>query len=131
VPWAVSDHEIGPPPAALLAAWSQVRSGPPEPLSRSIWPVLAHSSPPESVFGPSPHDDASYYLIRAFGSVQDRQREEDAFYGSDERRQGPREAIVGRIESMTSVVIETDEATVDGLCDSSGDGGVARGGGPA
>ena len=63
--------------------------------------------------------------------MQDRQREEDAFYGSDERRQGPREAIVGRIESMTSVVIEMDEAAVDGLRDSSGDGGVARGGGPA
>jgi hypothetical protein len=68
---------------------------------------------------------------RAFGSVQDRQREEDAFHGSDERRQGPRVAIVGRIESMTSVVIEMDEATVDGLRNSSGDGGVARGGGPA
>jgi hypothetical protein len=39
--------------------------------------------------------------------------------------------FVGRIESMTSVVIEMDEATVDGLRDSSGDGGVARGGGPA
>jgi hypothetical protein len=68
---------------------------------------------------------------RAFGSVQDRQREEDAFYGSDERRQDPREVIVGRIESMTSVVIEMDEATVVGLRDSSGDGGVARGGGAA
>ena len=118
-------------PAAVSRLIAGSIRPPPEPLSRSIWPVLAHSSPPESAFGPSPHDDASYYLIRAFGSVQDRQREEDAFYGSDERRQGPREAIVGRIESMTSVVIEMDEATVDGLRDSSGDGGVARGGGPA
>jgi hypothetical protein len=49
--------------------------------------------------------------------VQDRQREEDAFYGTGEWRQGPRDAIVGRIESMTSVVIEMDEATVDGLRD--------------
>ena len=63
--------------------------------------------------------------------MQDRQREEDAFYGSDERRQDPREVIVERIESMTSVVIEMDEATVDRLRDSSGDGGVARRGGAA
>jgi hypothetical protein len=49
--------------------------------------------------------------------------------GSDEWRQGPREAIVSRIESMTSVVIEMDEATVDGLRDGSGDRGFVCGGG--
>jgi hypothetical protein len=95
-------------------------------------PMLARQQMDVVAFGPSPHDDASYYLIRAFGSLQDRQREEDAFYGSDEWRQGPREVIVSRIESMTSVVIEMDEATVDGLRDGSGDGGfVCGGGGPA
>ena len=28
---------------------------------------------------------------------------------------GPRESVVGKIESMTSVVLELDEATVDAL----------------
>ena len=35
--------------------------------------------------------------------------------GSDEWRQGPREAILSLIETYTEVVLEMDEATVDGL----------------
>jgi hypothetical protein len=50
----------------------------------------------------------------------------------DEWRRGPRETVVSRIESMTLVVIEIDEATIYALRDGSGDGGfVPRGGGPA
>src|SRR5262245_30168532 len=37
-------------------------------------------------FGPSPQDDTSYYLIRSFADAADRQRSEDAFYGSAEWR---------------------------------------------
>jgi hypothetical protein len=66
-------------------------------------------------FGPSPHDENSYYLIRAFADVDDLNRKEDAFYGSDDWRQGPREAIVSRIENYTSIVIEVDDATLQGL----------------
>jgi NIPSNAP len=66
-------------------------------------------------FGPSPHDDHSYFLIRAYESLDERQRSQDAFYGSDEWRRGPREAIVSRIDSDTSIVIEMDAATIDGL----------------
>jgi hypothetical protein len=66
-------------------------------------------------FGPSPHDETSYYLIRAFASLADRQQREDAFYGSDEWRNGPRERILAPIESYTTVVIEMDDATVGRL----------------
>src|SRR5256885_14171506 len=31
-------------------------------------------------YGPSLHDDKSYYVIRAFRSLEDRQKSEDAFY---------------------------------------------------
>lgn len=48
--------------------------------------------------GPSPHDDASYYLVRAYADLADRERSQDAFYSSDEWRQGPREAILALIE---------------------------------
>jgi hypothetical protein len=41
----------------------------------------------------------------------------------DEWRQGPRETVVSRIESMASVMIEIDEKTVYALRDGSGDGG--------
>jgi hypothetical protein len=66
-------------------------------------------------YGPSLHDADSYYLMRAFPSLEERQRAEDAFYGSDEWRLGPREAVLAAIESYTTVVIGVDEATLRGL----------------
>ena len=56
-------------------------------------------------FGPSLDDEDSYYLLRAYPSLEALQRSQDAFYGSDEWREGPREAIVSRIESGSSVVL--------------------------
>ncbi len=66
-------------------------------------------------YGPSPHDDVSYYLIRAYDSLEHRQSSQDAFYGSAEWRQGPREAIVSLIDSDTSIVLEMDALLVDSL----------------
>ncbi len=56
-------------------------------------------------FGPSLDDEDAYYLIRAYPSSAELQRSQDAFYGSDEWRQGPREAVVSLIESSSSVVL--------------------------
>ena len=64
-------------------------------------------------FGPSPHDEDSYYLIRAYGSLAERVASHEAFYASPEWRQGPREAIIALIVSDTSVVLELEEAAVD------------------
>jgi hypothetical protein len=66
-------------------------------------------------YGPSLHDSDSYFLMRAFTSLEERERSEDAFYGSPEWRQGPREAVLALIESYTTVVIEVDDETLRGL----------------
>lgn len=66
-------------------------------------------------FGSSLHDADSYYLMRAYDSLDHRRASQDAFYGSPEWRQGPREAIVALIDSDTSVVLELDERTIDAL----------------
>lgn len=66
-------------------------------------------------FGPSTHDNDSYYLIRRYDSPTHREESQDAFYGSDEWKQGPREAILALIETYTSFVLELDEVTVNGL----------------
>jgi hypothetical protein len=63
-------------------------------------------------YGPSLHDADSYFLIRAYDSLEDRQQSQDRFYDSPEWRQGPREPIVALIESYTSVVLEMDDAAV-------------------
>jgi hypothetical protein len=49
-------------------------------------------------------------LIRSYPGLEERQRSQDAFYGSDEWCQGPREAIVFRIESDISVVLPASSA---------------------
>src|SRR6267154_2382205 len=71
-------------------------------------PLLQRSKMDVVAFGASPHDENSYYLIRAFADIDDLNRQEDAFYGSDDWRQGPREAILALIENYTSIVIEVD-----------------------
>lgn len=46
------------------------------------------------------------FLIRAFGSIEDRDEKEERFYGSDAWRSGPREAILSLIESYHTAVLE-------------------------
>jgi hypothetical protein len=66
-------------------------------------------------YGPSPHDSDSYYLIRAYTSLEDRQQSQDAFYGSDEWLKGPREPILALIDNFTSIVLTLNDATLDDL----------------
>src|ERR1043165_1312368 len=57
-------------------------------------------------YGPSLHDDSSYYLMRRYDSLTHREESENVFYSSDEWRQGPREAILACIENYTEIVLE-------------------------
>jgi hypothetical protein len=66
-------------------------------------------------YGPSPHDPDSYFLMRAYADDAERQASQDAFYGSDEWREGPRQAILDCIESDATISLELDTATIDGL----------------
>ncbi|MBK9747891.1 MAG: NIPSNAP family protein [Chloroflexi bacterium] len=66
-------------------------------------------------YGPSLHDEDSYYLMRAYASLEDRQESQDAFYGSAEWREGPRAGIIALIQDMTSFVIAVDDQTLAGL----------------
>ncbi|WP_327004335.1 NIPSNAP family protein [Dactylosporangium sp. NBC_01737] len=59
------------------------------------------------------HEEA--YLMRAFTSLEAHQEQEERYYGSDAWRLGPREAIVSRIDSYHTIVIETSEQIVQAL----------------
>jgi NIPSNAP len=65
--------------------------------------------------GPSLSDPNGYFLIRAFQDVADRYRREEHFYASPEWREGPREAIIEKIEFYTDAVVELDEETIEVL----------------
>ncbi len=76
-------------------------------LKRWNFDVVAH--------GPSLHDENSYYVIRRFEGLAQREQMEDAYYASDDWRQGPRERILALMENYMDVVLEVDEVTVRGL----------------
>lgn len=71
-------------------------------------------------YGPSLHDENSYYVIRRYDSLAQREQMENTYYSSDDWRQGPRERILALIESYVDVVLEVDEVTVQGLRAGSG-----------
>ena len=79
------------------------------------YPMLKRWSVDVVAYGPSLHDENSYYLMRRFDSLAHRDQSENSFYGSDEWRLGPREAIIACIENYTECVLELDEVTVEGL----------------
>jgi len=76
-------------------------------LKRWNFDVVAHS--------PSLHDENTYYVIRRFDSLTQREQMEDTYYASDDWRKGPREAMLALIESYTDIVLELDDVTVQGL----------------
>jgi NIPSNAP protein len=83
-------------------------------VSQSL-PMLQRWNVDVVAYGPSLGEPDSYFLMRSYASLEDRQQSQDAFYGSDEWRKGPREAIIALIDTFTNAVIEVDEATLQGL----------------
>lgn len=81
---------------------------------RSI-PMLRKWGTDVVAHGCSRHNHEGYYVIRSYASLEERQSSQDAFYGSDEWRKGPREAILALIEHYTDVVVMLDEITIDGM----------------
>src|SRR5215207_8475279 len=82
---------------------------------QEAFPMLQRWNVDVVAYGPSLHDQDSYFLMRRFDSLARREESEDAFYGSDEWKQGAREAIIALIENYTEIVLELEEATIDGL----------------
>lgn len=68
--------------------------------------------------GPSLVDEDGYeeaFLIRAFRSLDDHRRQEELFDGCPAWQHDPREAIVSKIESYHTIVIEAPATAVAAL----------------
>lgn len=89
-------------------------------FEREALPMLRRWKVDVVAYGPSPHDTDSWFLMRGFPSVEQRQTSEDAFYGSDEWIKGPRAAVLAGIDTYATIVITVDEATLRGLRQSGG-----------
>ncbi len=78
-------------------------------------PILREWGTDVVAYGASEHAPDTYYLIRAYKDLDDLNRRQDAFYGSEEWRNGPREAIVSRIESYLSTVLWMSPEAIEDL----------------
>jgi hypothetical protein len=65
--------------------------------------------------GPSAHDSDSFFLMRAFASVGERESSLDSFYGSSEWLTQHEAAVMGMIDAYNTVVLEVDPAAIDAL----------------
>jgi hypothetical protein len=83
--------------------------------SEEALPLLKRWNFDVVAYGPSLYDENSYYVIRRYDSLAQREQMEDAYYGSDDWQQGPREAMLALMENYTDIVFELDEVTVQGL----------------
>jgi hypothetical protein len=78
-------------------------------------PMLLRWGTEVVAFGPSAHEQDAYFLIRAYDDLADLTARQDAFYGSEEWRDGPREEIVSRIESYLSTVLWLSPESIEDL----------------
>lgn len=66
---------------------------------------------------PRDGDPRDAFLLRAFPDEEARERAERSFYASPAWRDGPRAAVLDRIESFHTIVLDVDPLAVDGLRD--------------
>lgn len=65
--------------------------------------------------GASLHDEDSYFLMRTYPSVAERQSQLDAIYGSAEWLMNHEEAVLDMIDTYDTAVLEADEWLVEVL----------------
>lgn len=84
-------------------------------ITSSVIPMLERWNINVVAIGPSLHDDDSYFLIRSFDSLQDREQKEEAFYTSNEWIHGPRDSVLACIENYITIVIPADQDLINKL----------------
>jgi ketosteroid isomerase-like protein len=117
---AASVSAQSPPPLATLevrvytlkpGVRDQFHSG----FIRDSLPLLRRAGIDVVAFGPSLHDRDSYFLMRLFPGVAERERVEEQFYGSREWLEGPRAAVLAAIDTYSTALLTVDAATLKGL----------------
>lgn len=68
-----------------------------------------------AAYGPSLHDENSFFLARAYSNLNHRQQSQDAFYGSKEWVLGLREAVLALVENYTTVVLSRSNFNINGI----------------
>jgi len=80
-----------------------------------VMPLLGDWKTDVVAFGPSDHEPDTYFLIRAYDDLADLNTQQEAFYGSDAWRNGPRETMVSQIDHYLSTVLWLSPGSIDDL----------------
>lgn len=66
-------------------------------------------------YGPSLHDENSFFLARSYTNLNHRQQSQDAFYGSEGWVKGPREAVLALVENYTTIVLPRKDFNMNSI----------------
>ena len=83
--------------------------------TQSAVPLLLKWGMEVVAFGPSAHEPDMYFLIRAYADLADRNAQQEAFYGSDAWKDGPRASIVPLVESYLNTVLWLSPEAINDL----------------
>ena len=78
-------------------------------------PMLRSKGMDVVTYGKSDHEEATYHLVRAYDSRAALEAEQAAFYGSSEWRDGPRSALVDRIETYLNTLLWVSQEAADSM----------------
>jgi hypothetical protein len=84
-------------------------------MTRQALPMVRAYGMDVVAHGPSPIDADGYFLVRSFASLARLTAQEDEFYGSVPWREGPREALVSRIETYVDTLLWLSPGAIDDL----------------
>jgi hypothetical protein len=82
-----------------------------------LLPLLRNHGIETVAWGPSLHDQDSFYLVRAYPSVEARQIALDAMFGSAEWLAEQEDVVLGMIESYNTFVVETGEPLIAAMAE--------------
>jgi len=77
--------------------------------------VRSHGGMDVVAFGRSDHEEESFFLIRAFDSREQLVAQQEAFYGSEIWRKGPREALVDCLDTYLNTLLWLPAEAVEAL----------------
>ena len=82
---------------------------------RAALPLVRASGMDVVAFGRSDHEHESFYLIRAFAGREQLVAQQDAFYGSDAWRSGPRQGLVDCLDDYLNTLLWLPEEAVEAI----------------
>lgn len=84
-------------------------------MHEHVVPMLRSKGMDVVAYGKSDHEEATYHLVRAYDSREALEAEQAAFYGSSEWRDGPRSALVDRIETYLNTLLWVSQEAADSM----------------